>query len=123
MNDDTIIQCPVRVLHNTSEDVDRWLKGWAPGQALIEVHRTTIESSFEGHADDAEVVAEVCFHRYNAPPEFLDGEDRADMEAYRAKRLRSLSVGDVVIVGETAYACRGFGFEAVTLTNDDIEET
>lgn len=35
---------------------------------------------------------------------------------YRARRNRSLSVGDVVVVGEQAYACEPVGWKPVTLS-------
>ena len=33
---------------------------------------------------------------------------------YRANRCRSLSMGDVVVVGETAYACADVGWDRIT---------
>lgn len=35
-------------------------------------------------------------------------------ERYRANRNRSLSVGDVVVLGETAWAVASFGFDRIT---------
>ena len=47
---------------------------------------------------------------------------------YRAKQLRSVSVGDVVVVGETAFACESVGWKKITteqlenaIINDDTE--
>lgn len=38
---------------------------------------------------------------------------------YRANRNRSLSVGDVVVVGELAYSCESVGWKAVSLTAEN----
>ena len=48
--------------------------------------------------------------------EFNSGEGKFANE-YRAKRLRSLSVGDVVTIGETAWACESVGWSAVSSTD------
>ena len=38
---------------------------------------------------------------------------------YRQNRNRSLSVGDVVVVGEQAYACASVGWQAVSLSSEN----
>jgi hypothetical protein len=43
----------------------------------------------------------VCYRAFsvfNAPPDALNGPDRALMASYRMERLRSLSVGDVLVL-------------------------
>jgi hypothetical protein len=42
------------------------------------------------------------------------GEKTDLAKQYRAKQLRSLSVGDVVAIGEMAFACESAGWEKIT---------
>lgn len=56
-------------------------------------------------------VAEHAFHIFNAPAEYLDGQDVITAAAYRANRLRSLSVGDLVAVNDRVYSCERAGFK------------
>lgn len=64
--------------------------------------------------DDRLREAEHAFHMFNAPPEFLGGQDAVTAAQYRANHLRSLSVGDLVAVGSRVYACQPAGFKRVT---------
>lgn len=65
-------------------------------------------------AEDAETALEneVAFHRFNVGTDELS-------QAYRARRLRSLSVGDVIGYGpgngppEAFFACASFGWDPV----------
>jgi len=54
--------------------------------------------------------AEHAYHMFNAPAEYLAGQDAVTARQYRALRLRSLSVGDLVAVGSQVYAVRSVGF-------------
>lgn len=56
---------------------------------------------------------EWCFEEFN-----VGGTDYA--HEYRARGNRSLSVGDVVVVGEAAYACENVGWKRIT-TDELIE--
>jgi hypothetical protein len=63
--------------------------------------------------------AENAFAAFNGEPS--EGwEDRS--EAYYAQRLRSLSVGDLVVFGEVALAVERFGFRAVSVPADPSPE-
>ena len=42
---------------------------------------------------------------------------------YRRRRNRSLSVGDVVVVGEVAYACESVGWKAVSLSTANVVDS
>src|SRR5215471_15576537 len=60
-----------------------------------------------GYADDpGQAEAEHAYHMFNAPAEYLGGQDAVTAAQYRALKLRSLSVGDLVAVGRHVYACR-----------------
>jgi hypothetical protein len=53
---------------------------------------------------------------YSYPAELhCDAKYLPVVEAYRAAKNRSLSVGDLVIIGETAFRCESMGFKAVTI--------
>lgn len=39
---------------------------------------------------------------------------------YRDRGMRSLSVGDVVVVGESAYACEKIGWRTVSFTSESV---
>lgn len=57
-------------------------------------------------------ILEMCFEEFNV------GETSAIAKRWRAKLLRSLSKGDVVVVGESAFVCDSVGWK--TLTTDEL---
>src|SRR5262245_20559271 len=57
--------------------------------------------------------AEHAFAMFNADLDMLGGQDRVTAAQYRALKLRSLSVGDLVAVGANVYACASVGFERI----------
>jgi len=61
---------------------------------------------------DGEAAAEECYHITNAPGEFLESEfEQHIAEQFRATRTMSLSVGDVVRVGDRVeYLCAPEGW-------------
>jgi hypothetical protein len=60
---------------------------------------------------DGEAAAEECFHITNAPLEILNEFEKHIAEQFRATRAMSLSVGDVVRVGdEVEYLCASEGW-------------
>jgi hypothetical protein len=79
--------------------------GYQPGHALVPVFQTEVPDG-----RDAEGVAQRMYDAFNADPEFLGPEDRALAADYRARRLRSLSVGDVVDIGGALLAVASCGF-------------
>jgi hypothetical protein len=50
-------------------------------------------------------LADEAFHAFNAPPELVMPVYCPIAEAYRAARLRSLSIGDVLQVDDSWLAC------------------
>lgn len=56
------------------------------------------------------MLAEDAFRLFNAPPEYLTGDDAKTMYRYRGNKLRSLSVGDVVSVDGELFAVASLGF-------------
>lgn len=132
---DTTRRLPVRVLYNDAvmdptsraripgrrwselSDTERQMvvpasadsrRPYLPGDPLLEVWVTT--SPFAGHSDAAkvaEVVLEQTFRRLN-----IDHPDDWTQ--------RSMSVGDVIVVGETAWLCGAAGWSAVDIARSPI---
>lgn len=107
----------VTIWHNVADDEHgrptAMLDGYRPGDPMVEV--------FTYQADPAggpEAVAEEAFGIFNGHPR--DARDTGLARAYYERELRSLSVGDVVSVGETRLAVAKAGWTPVS---DDLNET
>lgn len=100
----------VRVMHNIHEDPTR---SHIP---TMDGYRTTDELTTVAvwHFPNADALGllERVFTLGNMDPELITNDERGrDLAtAYRARRNRSLSVGDVVTVDGTPYACQRFGW-------------
>lgn len=90
-----------RILHNVDA---RFSRGYQPGDRLVEGHR----GSVAGDPLRPRVTCETVFHVHNR-------DDRPD-----GRDAPSLSVGDVVVLGETAWTCASVGFEPVAVAGDDV---
>jgi hypothetical protein len=100
------------VFHNiATDDVGRseaWL-GYRPGHPLVPVYvleRLEVEQS-------PSAVAEMIYHLLNVGDDPQFGIPHPDAVAYRTAKNRSLSVGDVVLVGDEWWACASMGFERI----------
>jgi hypothetical protein len=115
----------VTVWHKTDEQT--WFRPYEPGHPIEPVFEFELrldelerDERLEAHPTaPAEmpllVIAEDAFAAFNGHPP--DGwEDRS--KDYYAQRLRSLSVGDLVVFGEVALAVERFGFRAVPVPGD-----
>jgi hypothetical protein len=107
----------ITVFHNTTPDergnlCKGMLDGYDHGDALVPVFTTTTERA-GGTAADMATLEEI-FHLLNvgADPDFGTPDERA--VAYRRNRNRSLSVGDVVAIGQRWYACARIGWAQIT---------
>ena len=89
--------------------------GYKPGHPLVRVFEVEVPDGSEPGR-----VADWMFEAFNAPPEYLTGDLAGWEQAYRARQLRSLSVGDVVAVGEIPLACASSGWEPVTGTVNEV---
>ena len=95
----------VRVLHNEERDGERWvsiIRGYVAETAdLREVFALRVaEPMAAGDNLDAALLA-ICEHVYlvtNADFDVLNPTDEQLARQYRAKQVRSLSVGDVVLI-------------------------
>lgn len=110
----------IRMFHNTATDSEGRSLGMAigfqPGHRLEPVfqYRVPIDGGFDVHrlADDA-------FEVGNADEEFAHRP--TVVRAYRSRQVRSLSVGDVVIVNDKAVAVDSFGFSDLDWSADTIK--
>ncbi|MDN5895524.1 MAG: hypothetical protein L0H93_16045 [Nocardioides sp.] len=102
----------VTVFHNDARDAfDRHLgyDGYQTGHPMIEVF------TFDGpdSNDPAELVAENAFELFNVGDDPAFDTPAPVAVAYRAKGLRSLSVGDIVDVNGVPLACAKHGWQEV----------
>ena len=106
-----------------------------PETMTVTIYHNTDRYSFCGYQDGHRLVrvfdyptaltdpAAICSHAFvvfNAPEEVLEIDDFFTAATYRDRGLRSLSVGDVVVVGETAWACERIGWRSVRLTAEQV---
>jgi hypothetical protein len=94
----------VHVFHNLGAFSGIRPSSYLPGDHVVEVFQTTASSGTPMQ------VCEDMFELLNVgdDPDFGTPDPRA--VAYRARRNRSLSIGDVVAVDGTFYACAPSGF-------------
>lgn len=101
----------ITVLHNTHEDHHF---GYRPGHPLTVV--AEYDTVPDTNAFVADMVAcEEAFRLFNIGDDPTFGEPSEIAVQYRRRRNRSLSVGDVVVVGTNAYAVASFGFDPITV--------
>jgi hypothetical protein len=107
----TTITITITIWHNVARDLDDrptgMLEGYHPGDPMVRV--------FTYQADPAgrtpEQIAEEAFAICNGHPADAAGEDLA--RRYYERELRSLSVGDIVAVGEAGLAVGRVGWTLV----------
>lgn len=114
----------VKVYLNTSTDeLDRpvgILDGYDPAHSFEQVAQwidTTTPDDRPITLTDLHTIADHAFFLFNVgdDPAMTGGAPDPRAIAYRAAGHRSLSVGDLVIVGETALAVASCGFDPVAL--------
>jgi hypothetical protein len=105
----------VIVYHNVARGPDgRCINfdGYKPGQPLVPVFSYDADPAGSG-LPGLQVIAEQAFEAFNLPAELLSPRQGELAARYRARSLRSLSVGDVLRLGDTALACDPAGFREV----------
>jgi folylpolyglutamate synthase/dihydropteroate synthase len=118
----------VSIYHNVSRDASfgyntifrktERAPGYGKRQAVMEDEKHPLVKVFEYEADDYCTSVELLNRAFE---EFNVGTGpRA--QAYRARRLRSLSVGDVIQVDNVAFACASFGWDEVDLSEAKVLE-
>jgi hypothetical protein len=112
----------VTVYHNVARDPDNHhinFDGYQPGQPLVPVFTYDVEL-LDGGMPELLVIAETAFEAFNADPDLLPDHARELATRYRARSLRSLSVGDVLRLGDTALACDPVGFREVPAELNEV---
>jgi hypothetical protein len=112
----------VTVYHNVARDeAGRHLHfdGYQPGHPLVPVF-TYDALLLDGGLPELLRIAEAAFEAFNADPEMLQGNQRELAARYRDRRLRSMSVGDVLLLGGTVLACDPAGFREVPSELDEV---
>ena len=104
----------VSIFHNVDRD---HFSGYRPGHALVRVFEAEVPDGMAPHQ-----AAEKMFEIGNAPEEYLSGEALELAQDYRARELRSVSVGDVVAAGEVPLACASCGWEIVAGPIREVHE-
>jgi hypothetical protein len=97
----------VSIWHNVTRDPEgrhAGFAGFTPGDEMVKVF--TYDTPASGRSPAG--IAEDAFAAFNDAP--LTEETAALARQYRQRRLRSLSVGDMVVVGETALTVAPAGF-------------
>ncbi|MET8779072.1 hypothetical protein ABZV58_29060 [Nocardia sp. NPDC004654] len=84
------------------------LDGYSPGAQLVLAYRYTMAAASAG---EDRMLLERVFAAFNDHPVHPDDQQHAD--AWAAKRLRSLSVGDVVAIDDRYYACASVGWTSI----------
>lgn len=108
----------IQVFHNVTKDAHGrhvgMLDGYRAGHDLALVYEYTVPDDKSARfLLDGRTYAEDAFHLFNVGDDPAYGTPDPRAVEYRAKRLRSLSVGDVVVVGERAYACAALGWDPI----------
>lgn len=112
----------VTVYHNVARGPDdRYVNfdGYRPGQPLVPVFAYDA-GLLDGGMEELLLIAERAFEAFNADPDLLTGRMRDLATGYRARSLRSLSVGDVLRLGDTALACDRVGFREVPADLNEV---
>ena len=76
---------------------------------LVAAAEFTLTLAGQPSTENIRAALEVVFEQLN-----IDTPDQPWALKYRLDRRRSLSVGDVVVIGETAWACAPVGWDALT---------
>lgn len=108
----------VQVWLNESEDGWNFWEGFRPDDKMrlaVEYYADAalLPDVRDGRSPDR--ILNQAFRELN-----IDEPTEDWAKEYRANRNRSLSVGDVVVVGEVAYAVERMGWKQVSLSNANI---
>lgn len=106
----------VTVLHNTTRD--DLFRAYRPLTSVMEPV-FELDVPLDQWGPDIERIARMVFTLGNVDPEMVADAPGSDalldaIAAYRARRVRSISVGDVIVIGEVVLAVDRIGFTVQT---------
>lgn len=104
----------VQVWLNQSDGWNFW-NGYTPGDKMLLAAEYYADASMLPNHDESQpnAILNQAFRELN-----IDDPTTEWAQQYREDRHRSLSVGDVVVVGESAYACARMGWQPVALPRE-----
>jgi hypothetical protein len=103
----------ITIWHNVARDGEgrhTGFGGFTPGDPMVKVFAYETESA----GRTAEEIAEHAFSMFNDAPGDAEAVELA--RQYRSRLLRSVSTGDLVVVGEAPLTVERFGFRPLTGT-------
>lgn len=105
----------LQVFHNVSSDRMRFFEGYKPEDPLTHVFDLVVVGADLDQG--VHKVLDYAFYVLNIghDSDRITVEDKAQAIAYRERKNRSLSVGDVIIIDGVAYACAALGWDQVTV--------
>jgi hypothetical protein len=101
----------VTIFHNVARDEKDQpvnFDGYAAGAPLVRVLEYDSLRTYS-----AEKLAEEAFYLFNVDPCFMQPDDCEIARRYRERDLRSVSVGDVIMVGGAAITVERTGFGSI----------
>lgn len=115
------------IFHNIAQDElgrsPALLRGYKPGDPMVEVFRWT-EDNLVMPATDGRA-ADRAFFMFNVghqPEMNAGGQPNPVALEYRGRHLRSLSVGDIVVIDGRAHAVESFGFQPVAALDNVTDQ-
>ena len=107
------------VYHNVSSDRMRFFEGYKPEDPLTHVFDLAVPDHIDLETNyGVDTALDYAFMALNVGHEdfaVITDEGKANVIAYRERKNRSLSVGDVIIIDGVAFACAALGWGVVTV--------
>lgn len=106
----------VQVWLNQCEDGWNFWEGYRDGDKMLLAAEYYADAALLPRDDESQpnAILNQAFRELN-----IDSPETGWARDYRDNGNRSLSVGDVVVVGEVAYACARFGWKPATLSREN----
>jgi hypothetical protein len=93
--------------------IEQHFRGYQPGDPINAVYDYDYDTGPSFAADDMHQIAEQAFRMFNGHPESSREQDHTDR--YYQAGNRSLSTGDVLVMGEIAMSCEPTGWTFTTI--------
>jgi hypothetical protein len=105
-------QVTVKIMHRVRTSGIPFWSDFDPADGFVQAYSFTTGFPQCGHV---EMLVRIVFMELN-----IDEPHAPWAVEYRARRNRSLSAGDVVVVGEQAFACNRVGWQPVRLAGEQV---
>lgn len=115
---------PTTILHNVEEDEYGrrlgWARGYEPGDQMVEVffygdwgQNNQSEDPYDKKLVHAALNEAFELANILHEPDYADHPSHLTARAYRLRGVRSLSVGDMVALGDRKFVVKSFGWAEV----------